>query len=89
MKYVALLTIVDAELNQKIRPAHLAYVSDLYRQGKVVMAGPFLDGKGGMVMYECDSEEEAQQLAQADPVVAQGARTLELRAWNQLELPVE
>ncbi|WDL98604.1 YciI family protein [Alicyclobacillus sp. ALC3] len=89
MKYVALLTIVDPELNQQVRPAHLAYISDLYRQGKVVMAGPFVDGKGGMVMYECDSEEEASQLAQADPVVAAGARTLELHAWHQLELPVE
>ena len=89
MRYVALLTIVDPELNQKIRPAHLAYISGLYRQGKVVMAGPFVDGRGGLVMYDCDSEEEAQQLAQADPVVAEGARTLELLAWNQLKLPVE
>lgn len=88
MRYVALLTIVDAELNQQVRPEHLNYVSELYNQGKVVMAGPFVDGQGGMVMYECETEAEAKQLAQADPVVAQGARTLELRAWKQLELPV-
>lgn len=88
MKYVALLTIVDAELNQKVRPHHLTYISELYEQGKVVMAGPFQDGKGGLVMYECETEEEAAQLAAADPVVATGARTLELRAWQMLDLPV-
>lgn len=89
MKYVALLTIVDAELNQRIRPDHLTYVSKLFEQGKVVMAGPFTDGKGGLVVYECDSEEEAIKLANADPVVALGARTLELRSWQMLDLPVQ
>ncbi|MDQ0189601.1 hypothetical protein JI721_08965 [Alicyclobacillus cycloheptanicus] len=88
MKYVALLTIVDPELNQRVRPDHLKYISDLYEQGKVVMAGPFTDGKGGMVVYECDSEAQASELANADPVVKAGARTLELRAWQALDLPV-
>ncbi len=88
MYYVALLTIVDAELNAKIRPDHLAYIDQLYRENKVLMAGPFTDGKGGLVIYRADSWEEAKQLAEADPVVAQGARTLELRQWKPLEFPL-
>lgn len=88
MLYVAVLTIVDQELNAKVRPAHLSYLNDLYKQGKVVMAGPFTDKQGGMVIYKAESPEEARRLAEADPVVKEGARTLELREWSPLELPL-
>ncbi|OUM90802.1 MAG: hypothetical protein BAA01_07440 [Bacillus thermozeamaize] len=89
MYYVALLTIIDADLNAKVRPAHLEYVNRLYKENKVLMAGPFTDGKGGMVIYRADSFEEAKRLAEADPVVAEGARTLELREWNPLQFPLD
>lgn len=88
MHYVALLTIIDQELNAKVRPAHLDYLDKLYKENKVVMAGPFTDKKGGMVIYRADSPEEALALAEADPVVAEGARTLELREWNALSFPL-
>ncbi|QSO46884.1 YciI family protein [Alicyclobacillus mengziensis] len=89
MKYLAMLTIVDPEKNQESRPAHLKYASDLYLQGKVFAAGPFPDGKGGLVIYDCESDEEATRLANADPAVTSGARTVEVRAWRTLDLPVE
>lgn len=88
MKYVALLTIINPELNQEVRPSHLTYVSELYQAGKVHMAGPFADGRGGLVIYNCDTEQEATQLATADPVVQSGARTVEVRAWSPLHLPL-
>jgi hypothetical protein len=88
MLYVALLPIVDADLNAKVRPAHLEYLDKLYKENKVVMAGPFTDKKGGMVIYRADSLEEAKRLAEADPAVAEGARTLELREWSPLEFPL-
>ncbi|MGE5704224.1 MAG: YciI family protein [Clostridia bacterium] len=89
MLYVAILPIVDQELNAKVRPAHLEYINELYHKGQVIMAGPFTDKRGGMVIYKADSWEEAQRLAEADPVVVQGARTLELREWSALELPLD
>jgi hypothetical protein len=88
MLYVAMLTITDPELNAKVRPAHLEYLDRLYKENKVVMAGPFTDKKGGMVIYRADSPEEAQKLAEEDPVVKEGARTLELREWTALEFPL-
>lgn len=88
MLYVALLPITDADLNAKVRPAHLDYLNKLYKEDKVVMAGPFTDKKGGMVIYRADSFEEAKHLAEADPAVAEGARTLELREWNPLQFPL-
>ncbi|GED67605.1 hypothetical protein BRE01_13070 [Brevibacillus reuszeri] len=88
MLYAAFLTIIDQELNAKVRPAHLEYVNDLYKQGKVLMAGPFTDKQGGLVIYKAESQEEARKLAEADPVIVEGARTLELREWSPLELPL-
>lgn len=84
MKYVAILTIVDPAGNTRTRPAHLAYVDMLRREGKVIWAGPFADGEGGMVIYEADTLAEAKRLASDDPVIKEGVRTLELREWNPL-----
>ncbi|MFY0543185.1 YciI family protein [Brevibacillus sp. H7] len=89
MLYVAMLPIIDQELNARFRPAHLEYLNKLFLEGKVVMAGPFTDKQGGMVIYKADSLEEAKQLAEADPAVAEGARTLQLREWSPLSLPLE
>ncbi|SDP20081.1 hypothetical protein SAMN04487897_14613 [Paenibacillus sp. yr247] len=88
MIYVALLPIVDADKSARTQPAHLAYINRLYLEGNVVMAGPFADGLSGMVLYRADSEEEARRLAEHDPFVLEGARTLELRAWNALDFPL-
>lgn len=88
MKYLAILTIVDEKKNFELRPLHLKYASDLYEAGKVFAAGPFPDGRGGLIIYECESDEEAQRLANEDPSVRSGARTVELRAWKMLELPI-
>ncbi|WP_134699423.1 YciI family protein [Ammoniphilus sp. YIM 78166] len=88
MLYAALLTIVDEEINMKVRPAHLRYIDELFQQGKVVMAGPFTDQKGGMVIYRAHSYEEAKKMAEQDPVVVERARTLELREWNPLSFPL-
>ncbi len=88
MLYVAMLPIIDQELNAKERPAHLDYLNKLFVEGKVVMAGPFTDKRGGMVIYKAESWEEAKQLAEADPAVTSGARTLELREWSPLEFPL-
>ncbi len=89
MLYVAMLPIVDQELNARVRPAHLEYINTLFLQGKVTMAGPFTDKRGGMVIYQADSWEEALKLAEADPAVTEGARELELREWGALTLPFQ
>jgi len=88
MLYVAWLSIIDPALNQQIRPAHLAYLNELYKKGQVVMAGPFPDGSGGLVIYRANSEDEARKLAEQDPVVAQKARTLTLKTWSPLDFPL-
>ncbi len=88
MKYLSLLTIVNPEINRQSRPDHLRYISELYNQGKVFMAGPYEDGSGGLVIYECASVQEANELASQDPAVTSGARTVVVHSWSPLNLPV-
>jgi uncharacterized protein len=82
MYAVAILAMKDTELNRLHRPAHLEYLAGLKAEGKVWVSGPFTDGHGGMVIYEAPSLDAARALAEADPLVSTGARTLSLYAWE-------
>lgn len=63
----------DGEAKRKIhRPAHLANLEPLVRQGRVVLAGPFTDKTGSLIVIEADSLAEAQALADTDPYTVHG-----------------
>lgn len=81
--YAALLHMVDPEKNKEVRPLHLEYLAELEKENKVFAKGPFVDGSGGLVVYEADTYEEALELAQNDPAVTYGVRRLELKEWNK------
>ncbi len=87
MLFLAILTIVNADLNRTVRPDHLRYLEECHRDGKVLLAGPFEDGTGGLVIYQNVDLTQARKLAQADPAVTSGARTLQLIPWAVLDFP--
>jgi len=60
---------------------HIAFVKDLDDRGKLVLAGPFGDFPGGMVVVRAESVEAATQIAESDPFVIEGVRTFEVRTW--------
>jgi uncharacterized protein len=86
--YAAFLHIVDPDRNAEQREPHLAYINRLHHEGKIIHAGPFNDGKGGLVLYRTESLEEARSLAEEDPVVPAGACRLEIREWMPFEFPI-
>jgi uncharacterized protein YciI len=59
-------------LRPKVRQAHLDNLRPLVEAGKVVIAGPFLDGSGSLIVVDMDSEADAVAFAQSDPYVTQG-----------------
>lgn len=71
----------------QIQKGHLAYMDDLYKQGKLPVAGPFLDeGEArGIVIYRVATVEEARQLAAGDPAVKAGRLKIEARPWMTLK----
>jgi uncharacterized protein len=61
-----------ARLRPQVRQAHLDNLRPLVESGKVVLAGPFTDGSGSLIVVEMDSEAEALAFAHSDPYVSQG-----------------
>jgi uncharacterized protein len=61
-----------ARLRPQVRQAHLDNLRPLVQRGKVVLAGPFTDGSGSLIVVDMDSEAQAMAFAQSDPYVTQG-----------------
>ncbi len=61
-----------ARLRPTVRPAHLANLRPLVEQGRVVIAGPFTDGSGSLIIVDMESEADALAFAQADPYTVEG-----------------
>lgn len=83
MKYfAAFLPMRDLEKSQELRPAHMEFLSQTEREGKIFARGRFSDGAGGLVIYRAASLEEARKIAESDPYVKSGARSLEFHEWE-------
>jgi uncharacterized protein YciI len=49
------------------RPAHLARLQHLHAEGRLVLAGPFTDRAGSLIIIDADSLAEAEAFAKDDP----------------------
>ena len=76
-------TSQDKEAAEEIQKGHLAYMAALDKQGKLVMAGPFLDDAParGIVVYRVKDVAAATALAADDPAVKAGRLFLEAYPW--------
>jgi uncharacterized protein len=80
--YAAFLKMQDPTKSQDLRPQHIAFLDQGGRDGKVYARGRFADNTGGLVIYQAQSLDEARKLAESDPYVSSGARSLELHEWD-------
>ncbi|MCS6295298.1 MAG: hypothetical protein H8K09_03600 [Nitrospira sp.] len=80
----------EGQARRKIhRAAHLANLEPLDRQGRVLLAGPFTDLAGSLIVIEATSIEEANQIAQDDPYTVHGVfERVEVHPFKQV-LPSE
>ena len=84
--FAAILKMKDAEKNKKYRPQHVDFLVQQEKKGNIFARGRFTDGTGGLVIYIAPSYAEALKLAETDPYVTLGARSLELYEWD-MKLP--
>lgn len=74
MQFVVINRAIRPDLTMSSKPHlqalvdHVAYMKDLQEQGKVVIAGGFSDGSGGMDIIDVDSVEEALEICHNDPL---------------------
>ena len=83
MKYfAAFLKMKDLEKNASLRPQHIDFLLQNEKEGNIFARGRFTDGKGGLVIYMAPSLDVAVKIAESDPYVKSGARTLEVFEWD-------
>ncbi|MEO8760180.1 MAG: YciI family protein [Bacteroidia bacterium] len=74
---------LSKDSSNKIQAAHLNNIKHLAAQGKLVLAGPFMDETEleGIFIFNVQTVEEAQALANTDPAVKAGVLIMELHPW--------
>lgn len=86
MKFVNYISYTsDVTKVEAIRPLHRVYAQKLMEEGKIVIAGPFEDGAGALMVYEAENLRAAEGLAEADPYAKNGVWVkFEIHPWHVL-----
>ena len=66
-----------------IQRAHLDNIKAMAKDGKLVLAGPFMDNSEirGIYIFAVESIEEAEKLTKTDPAILCGRLEMDLRPW--------
>ena len=74
---------ISEEEVAQLQKAHLAHISKLGTEGKVLIAGPLGDNteKRGILVFDVENIEEATRLMADDPSVKAGRMTFEIHPW--------
>jgi len=75
--------ITDSTERAKLQVAHLNNITRLANEGKLLVAGPFLDSQElrGIFIFNIESIEEAKTLTETDPAIKAGTLIMELHPW--------
>lgn len=73
----------DSLETEKIQSAHLANIQKLMDEGKMIVAGPFLDNQDlrGIFIFDCESVDEVEDLLNTDAAIIAGRLRYEIRPW--------
>lgn len=74
--------IVDKTTFDRHVPAHLAYVKTL--KSHQAKTGYWRESAGGMLLFEAQSYEEAQDIVEQDPLILNHCVEYELHEWVQV-----
>ena len=75
----------DNARRMEVRPAHRDHLRSLLDAGKLVMAGPWADDSGAMIILNIQDETEARAILANDPYTHVDCVTVvALRAWTPI-----
>lgn len=74
---------IDSTKLAEIQKAHLANIQRLADEGKLSIAGPFLDDSDlrGIFILNASSMEEAVEWVETDPAIKAGRLSYEIKPW--------
>ncbi|MGE8433660.1 YciI family protein [Chryseobacterium joostei] len=87
---IVMLTTGSAKIEDKtqmstLMKGHMANIGKLADEGKIIVAGPFLEKNKenyrGMFIFNTKSKEEAEQWVKTDPAVQAGVFSYEIFPW--------
>lgn len=73
----------DSATAVQLQKAHMENIQRMANDGKLIVAGPFLD-KGdvrGIYIFDVTTLEEARKLTETDPAIKAGRLEMELHLW--------
>jgi len=67
----------------ELQRAHMNNISRMAEEGKLILAGPFLDDGEwrGIYIFDVKTIEEAKKLTESDPAIKAGSLEMELHPW--------
>ena len=73
----------DSAEASRLQRAHLDNITRMAREGKLILAGPFLDSTElrGIYVFNVSDIEEAEELTRSDPAIKAGVLAMELHPW--------
>ncbi|HEY6952846.1 MAG TPA: YciI family protein [Bacteroidota bacterium] len=73
----------DSATAANLQRQHLGNIQRMAREGKLVLAGPFLDDTDlkGIYLFNVESVDEARALTGSDPAIKAGRLIMELHPW--------
>ena len=73
----------DSTETMRIQEGHMANIQRLGNEGKLIVAGPFLDDKDlrGIFIFDSESEVEVKALVETDPAIIAGRLRYEIHPW--------
>ena len=73
----------DSAARIKLQMAHLKNITRLADEGKLIIAGPFMDDQPikGIFIFNVSTIEEAKKLTETDPAIQAGSLVMELHPW--------
>jgi uncharacterized protein YciI len=75
--------VEDPKELKQLQAGHLQNINRLAKEGKMVLAGPFLDNQDvrGIFIFDVPTIDEAKKLVETDPAVKSGLFEFDLRLW--------
>ncbi|MFC7545452.1 YciI family protein [Plantactinospora sp. GCM10030261] len=79
------LTFTDDPARLAVRPAHRDQVAALHERGDLLLAGPWADDSGALLIFDVDRDRLTEIMA-ADPYYeTPGVTVASIRRWRPLQ----
>jgi uncharacterized protein len=81
LTYYAVDLIAVTVPPQDVLAKHTAHLRELDTEGQLVLAGPFADHSGGLLVLNCGDQAAAEAIMSVDPLIVSGVSTFRVHAW--------